>query len=152
MIFKEEKRDLFTMPKDYALAHCVSADFALGAGIAKEFDKRFNCRKRLLGLNFDSVKEWDCKNKKGDCIVTGFYDPYLIFNLVTKQNYWHKPTFETIENALVVMKDQCEFLGIKKVAMPKIACGLDGKQWSDVKPLIEKVFADTDVEIVVCSL
>ena len=30
-----EKRDLFTMPQGYYLAHCISADFALGAGIAK---------------------------------------------------------------------------------------------------------------------
>ena len=50
MIFKEEKRDLFTMPEDYALAHCISADFALGAGIAKEFDKRFNCRRKLINV------------------------------------------------------------------------------------------------------
>lgn len=41
MTIKEEKRDLFTMPSDYALTHCISADFALGAGIAKEFNKRF---------------------------------------------------------------------------------------------------------------
>ena len=32
-----EKRDLFTVPKDYFLCHCISADFALGAGIAKKF-------------------------------------------------------------------------------------------------------------------
>ena len=34
------KQDLFTVPKDYILVHCVSADFAMGAGIAKEFTKR----------------------------------------------------------------------------------------------------------------
>ena len=32
----EEKRDLFDVSEDYYLAHCISADFALGAGIAKE--------------------------------------------------------------------------------------------------------------------
>ena len=37
MIIKKVKKDLFTMPDDYALAHCISADFALGAGIAKKF-------------------------------------------------------------------------------------------------------------------
>ena len=36
----EVKQDLFIVPKDYALAHCISADYALGAGIAKEFAKR----------------------------------------------------------------------------------------------------------------
>lgn len=27
MIIKEEKRDLFTVSNDYALVHCISADF-----------------------------------------------------------------------------------------------------------------------------
>lgn len=37
MKFAIEKRNLFTVPKDYFLCHCISADFALGAGIAKKF-------------------------------------------------------------------------------------------------------------------
>jgi len=48
MIIKEEKRDLFTVSNDYALVHCISADFKLGAGIAKEFDKKFNARQKLF--------------------------------------------------------------------------------------------------------
>lgn len=43
-------------------------------------------------------------------------------------------------------------LNVNKIAMPKIGCGLDKQNWSDIKPLIEKVFGDTDIEIVVCSL
>ena len=30
-----EQRDLFTVPNEYFLCHCVSSDFALGAGIAE---------------------------------------------------------------------------------------------------------------------
>ena len=52
MTIKEIKKDLFTMPNDYALAHCISADFALGAGIAKEFDKRFDARKKNKCWNY----------------------------------------------------------------------------------------------------
>ena len=47
MIYKEENRDLFEVPSDYYLAHCISADYALGAGIAVEFVKRFDMRTRL---------------------------------------------------------------------------------------------------------
>lgn len=47
MIYKEEKRDLFSVPDNYYLAHCTSADFALGKGIAVEFDKRFDWDKNL---------------------------------------------------------------------------------------------------------
>ena len=35
MILKEEQKDLFTVPKNYTLVQCVSADFAMGAGIAR---------------------------------------------------------------------------------------------------------------------
>lgn len=47
MIFKEEKRDLFTVPDDYYLAHCISADFGMGKGIVVEFNKRFNMKQIL---------------------------------------------------------------------------------------------------------
>lgn len=42
MTYKEEKRDLFTVDDSYYLAHCISADFKLGAGIAVEFDRHFD--------------------------------------------------------------------------------------------------------------
>ena len=50
------------------------------------------------------------------------------------------------------MKEQCELLDIHKVAMPRIGYGLDRQNWSEVKKLIEEVFEDTDIEILVCSL
>ena len=40
MTIREEYRDLFTVPTDYVLVHCISADFTMGAGIAREFAKR----------------------------------------------------------------------------------------------------------------
>lgn len=166
MIIKEIKKDLFTVSDDYALAHCISADFALGAGIAKEFDKRFNCRHYLF-LRFKAswIPRWDKTQERyrGGSITT--YDPkpifkpktreyYIrpIFNLVTKRNYWDKPTLTTIKNALFWMKEQCEILYIRKIAMPRLGCGLDRQDWTEVKKLIEEVFEDTNVEIVVCSL
>ena len=42
MIYKEEVRDLFSVPNDYYLAHCISADFGMGKGIVIEFNKRFD--------------------------------------------------------------------------------------------------------------
>ena len=158
MTIKEEKRDLFTMSNDYALAHCISADFKLGAGIAKEFDRRFDCRKGLFGIFERSwIPRWDEEQdrNKGGCVILGVERPILygqqfIFNLVTKRNFWDKPTLVTIKNALVWMRDQCEVFNINKIAMPRIGCGLDRQKWSDVKKIIEDVFWDTDIEIVVC--
>ena len=65
MTIKEVKKDLFTMPNDYALAHCISADFALGAGIAKEFDKRLNARQKLFQVFPNSwAYRWDKTKEK----------------------------------------------------------------------------------------
>lgn len=153
MTIKEEKRDLFTMPNDYALAHCISADFKLGAGIAKKFDRLFDARQKLFNVFPASwMPRWDKTPERfrGGSII--LFSDYTFFNLVTKRNYWDKPTLTTIENALIWMKEQCEDCGIKKVAMPRICCGLDRCKWTDVKPLIKKVFADTNIEIVVCKL
>lgn len=36
-VLKEISGDLFSAPSDYALAHCVSADLRMGAGIAVKF-------------------------------------------------------------------------------------------------------------------
>ena len=60
MIYKEEVRDLFSVPEDYYLAHCISADFGMGKGIAVEFVKRFDTRNQLYdliceGFEFSSV-------------------------------------------------------------------------------------------------
>lgn len=153
MTIKEEKRDLFTMPSDYALAHCISADFKLGAGIARKFDELFDARQKLFNVLPGSwIPRWDKTQERfrGGSII--LFSDYTFFNLVTKRNYWDKPTLTTIENALIWMKEQCEDHYITKLAMPRLWCGLDKQNWSDVKPLIEKVFADTNIEIVVCNL
>ena len=151
----EEKRDLFDVSEEYYLAHCISADFKLGAGIAKEFDRRFDCRERLFSVFPKSwIPRWDKTQERyrGCCVILGpmLYKPPFIFNLVTKRNYWDKPTLETIKNALLCMQEQCEVYSVKKLAMPRIGCGLDRQKWSDVKKIIEDVFWDTDIEIVVC--
>ena len=47
MTYKEEVRDLFSVPDDYYLAHCISADFGMGKGIVVEFNKRFDMKHKL---------------------------------------------------------------------------------------------------------
>lgn len=146
MTYEEEKRDLFTVGNDYYLAHCISADFKLGAGIAVEFDKRFGVRHKLFNKYPNGYIEFMNKyHLNGECILT-----YKVLNLITKKRYYHKPILGSMEEALLVMKEICVGENIKKVAMPKIGCGLDRLNWNDVSALIKKVFEDTDIEILVC--
>ena len=146
MIYKEEKHDLFSVPDDYYLAHCISADFALGKGIAVEFNKRFNMRQKLKDEFLNFIDEYMHRYKlDAECILID-----RVLNLVTKERYYQKPTYSSIKQALEMMKLVCKANDIHKVAMPKIGCGLDRLEWDKVSEIIQDVFKDTDIEILVC--
>lgn len=136
-----ENKDLFTMEQGYYLAHCISADFALGAGIAKAFDSIYNMRFKL----FRRYPGYEYHG--GDAVLID-----NVFNLVTKQKCWHKPTYESLREALEMMREQLEFMDVTKLAMPKIASGLDRLDWDQVYDIICEVFADMDIDIVICEL
>lgn len=136
-----ETKDLFTVPQGYYLAHCISADFALGAGIAKVFDQVYNMRYKLF-------REYgDYKYIGGDAIIVD-----NVFNLVTKPKCYHKPTYQSLRESLESMRDQMEMLAITKIAMPRIGSGLDKLNQDMVYDIICDVFKDTDVEILICEI
>ena len=141
----EITQDLFTVPQGFYLAHCISGDYALGAGIAKKFNEIYNMRFKLHknypipdGEKFDNV---------GRALLID-----NVFNLVTKNRYFEKPTYDTLRETLEDMKYQCDDLDINKLAMPRIAAGLDRLDWEQVKEIIDEVFEDTDIQVVICSL
>lgn len=148
MIYKEEKRDLFSVDDSYYIAYCISADFALDAGIAKEIDRRFNTREELRKKYPNFYGKWvsvDPFANNGTCLLTG-----RILNLVTKDRYYEKPTYKNLCYALTTMLSYCRTYNIKKIAMPLIGCGLDRLQWDRVSAMIKEIFADEDIEILVC--
>lgn len=136
-----EKRDLFTMPQGYYLAHCISADFALGAGIAKTFNSVYNMKFKLY-RNYDNYVY-----RGGDALLID-----NVFNLVTKAKCFHKPTYESLRESLEMMREHLEFMDVTKLAMPKIASGLDRLDWNQVYDIICEVFEDMDIEIVICEI
>ena len=143
MTLREDRGDLFAedILREYALCHCISSDFALGAGIAKIFAKK-GVKKKLLE---QYPKQWQCR---GYCLFAEA-DGVLAANLVTKERYFHKPTLETLRQSLEDLRGQALERGLKKLAMPKIGCGLDKLQWNDVREIIKDVFKDTEIEILV---
>ena len=149
MKYTEQKGDLFAMPNDYALAHCISADFVLGAGIAVAFaglGVRNELRERYTDRTPDNFK---C----GYCLKTVEQQSYpVVYNLVTKSRCYYKPTYQSLTEALTDMRKQMIADGVKKLAIPRIGCGLDGLEWSSVSTIVKEIFKDTDIEIVVCAL
>lgn len=142
MKYKIIKDDVFNH-KDCYYAHCISRDYALGAGIAVEFNKRYDMRKILVEL---SKEKPETLNEK--CI-----EVENVFNLVTKERCFDTPTYNSLEKALLEMKEKIsKNKNVKKLVMPKIACGIDRLSWDKVEPMIKKIFEDLDIEIVVCYL
>lgn len=146
MQYREEVRDLFSVPDDYYLAHCISADFGMGKGIAVEFNKKFDMKRKLQSKYPDYINSWQLY-LVGDCLLEG-----KVLNLVTKERYFHKPTYFSLKIALEICALVCGEFNIKKIAMPLIGSGLDKLQWSKVTKIIQEVFEDTDIEILVCKL
>lgn len=169
----EVKQDLFTVSDNYYLVHCISSDFALGAGIAKKFAE--------LGIKnfieFFYPQIWD---SEGYCLFAEVYKWPGVFNLVTKEHYWDKPTMENLVESLHDLKEQTlnmvkrgpityvnnygNFSYTINLAMPRIGCGLDRLSWPEVKDALSNVFTNEKVvdysgdeaeviyNILVCSL
>ena len=145
MTYKEEIRDLFLVPDDYYLVHCISADFGMGKGIVVEFNKRFDMKRKLQTKYPNFVNDYHHNRWGGMALIEG-----RVINLITKERYWQKPTYRTMREALNIARlripSEC-----KKIAMPVIGCGLDRLEWCKVSKIIKEVFEDTDVEILVCK-
>lgn len=145
LVYREVESDLFKVNKTYYLAHCISADFAMAAGIVVEFNKEFDMKSRLKKKYPDYIMDWIRNSRSYDCLLED-----RVFNLVTKKRYYNKPTYNSLTGALVMMRDLCNEKGINKIAMPLIGCGLDRLMWSRVSKIIKDTFVDTDIDILVC--
>lgn len=132
--YKEIKGDLFT--SDTHMAHCVSADLKMGAGIAKIFKNKYG--------NVDKLRQQ--KATVGGVAVLKCEGIY-IFYLITKEKYWHKPTYNTLKSSLISMKNYCHDHSITEVSMPKIGCGLDRLSWEKVKSIIRSTLVGIKVNV-----
>lgn len=142
MTYNEQKGNLFELDKKYALAHCISLDCAMGAGIALAFDRLF-------------------KGMKNECIMSvvkyNLYHPnivmyegingQIVFNLISKDKYYNKPTYINIMECIKMLKEHCQHYDIEYLAIPRIGCGLDGLDWNKVREIIKHEFKDLEIEI-----
>jgi len=75
-----------------------------------------------------------------------------IYNLVTKEKYSDKPSYESLRKSLEEMKVHCLAHGVESISMPRIGCGLDSLSWPAVRTLIKNVFQLETVRITVYQL
>lgn len=161
MIYKEVQANLFDYyDKGYYVAQCLSADLVAGAGIAVEFNNRLNMKNKLLN-NFPHKGYVYFTNSDGtgaEVFIPTALIQDRVFNLITKERVWERPTYQDLTIALNFMRLKIiEMLkegnsDVNKIALPLIGCGIDGLEWKTVRKAIKEVFGDMDIEIVVCYL
>ena len=132
--YKEIEGDLFWSKG--CLAHCVSADFHMGVGVAKQVKTRYP---------ITYSKDVDHKRQPVFAqLIEG--ERRYVYHLVTKQRYFEKPTYESIKTSQQQMRTHAEWWsGVQRISLPRIGCGLDQLSWS----LIEDVFKGSHVAITV---
>ena len=157
MYLKTVRQDITTISSDFLICHCISADAAMGAGVAFALVRRFPSMKSEVK---DCLKDTPLCQRVGQVV---FYvddtTNTVVANMVTKTHYWDKSStmpqgayLNNLRQCLILVKQVMLERGIKKLAMPKIGCGLDRCSWMEVESIILDVFDGTDIDITVCVL
>jgi len=168
-----ENGDIFNSDAD-VLVNSVNIKGVMGAGIAREFKKRFPemykdyvraCRRGEIYVL--ARFEVDLKEpKKHRLIIHKIYDwkphiwigerngqKFIVLNFPTKI-YWDLPSdYKIIEVGLKWLRDNIDSLSeklgrkVKKIAMPQLGAGYGNLEWEKVKNLIEKYLSNIGVEV-----
>ena len=134
MTYAEKKMDLFEVPRDYFIVHCVSADFQMNPGLSFAIDKMFHVKQNLFdqyqGLRF---------------IYPLVLATDRVISLSTKGSQQVQTDIKDLKWCLHDLKRILDNRGIKKIVLPK-SC-FDKIRWNEIKPVLQDVFSNTDVEI-----
>lgn len=74
----------------------------------------------------------------------------IIYYLITKEKYYHKPKLNDIKNAIRNLKQISQKIHDNKIAMPTIATGFDKCNWTIIKQLIYSEFQNTNIKLLIC--
>ena len=137
--------DLFATASIKSLAHGCNCAGAMGKGIALLFKKKWPAM----------YSEYKKRCKAGEFLLGDVFvweeSGFTIFNLGTQKTWRTGADLEAIETSLrkvfTIMKQK----QIKVLGLPRIGAGLGGLKWSSVKEAIERVFANTELMVVVCD-
>ena len=115
-----------------SMAHGVSADLYMDAGLAKQFKTRFKCVQLLFNQ----------RALPGDIAILTPKDTdqpgQYIYYLVTKTRYFDKPALTHIEKSIYKMIKHAENAGVRSIAMPLLVTGYDEIPWSEVYAILDK--------------
>ena len=89
-----------------SIAHGISADFGLGAGLAKQIKGKFP---RFFATN---------KEYKQQVLPAQYLgNEKLVFQLIVKPRFFHKPTYRSLKKSLWALRDHTSFYRINKLGI-----------------------------------
>ena len=114
----------------------------MSAGIAQHFERKFPTKyPSNLDHSYTPLwPQWLPETRR------------YLYHLVTKQKYFHKPTYSTLRASLERMQTHAENNSIPGISTPCIGTGLDQLDWDKVKLLIQETFRTSPVQVVVYIL
>lgn len=134
IMITEIQGNLFSVDNNtYVLAHCISNCATMGAGIAMEFVRKY-----------PGIKAYCMARANGPGSIVKYKN---VYNLVTKEKYWHKPTYDTLRICLEKMAEEMAGCDEKHLAMPTLGCGIDKLEWDVVREIVSDIFSDIDVRV-----
>lgn len=128
--------DILLSPLSMPIAHAVSYDGKMGAGLALQLHKTFNLRSEF-------------RNTARQCpgIVPIWRNGRLIINCITKWNFYDKPPPSQVRLSLIALRDFMAFNNIRELAIPEISAGLDRVPLPVVINILNDVFSATPVTV-----
>ena len=131
---------VFEAPEGVALAHCVSADLAMSAGIAVQFVKRW-----------PDIRSGSSRSEPGSLHVHSSTRGY-IFNLITKERFDDKPSLEDFRKSIVALKSKMQALNIKTLAVPELGSGRERLNLSEVIHVLQSILVEAGIGIIMYHL
>ena len=119
------------------------------------------------GLALSLREEWPamvkdfrhyCHNdhpKPGGAWIWSGVGPHRIVNLLTQEpakgpsGHPGRASTENVNHALRALRHIAQRENLTSIAMPRLATGVGGLDWDDVKPLVEHHFGDLEIPIYV---
>ncbi len=123
-----------------AFVNTVNCVGVMGRGIALQFRRAFP----------ENYEAYAAACKRGDLQLGRIFvyptkrlcNPRFILNFPTKQHWRGASRLGYIEAGLSSLVEEVKRRGIHSIAVPPLGCGLGGLDWSDVRPRIERAFAE----------
>jgi O-acetyl-ADP-ribose deacetylase (regulator of RNase III) len=135
--------------KAQVIAHGVAANDPMNQGLALSLHERYPAMHK-------DYHHWCNQNhpKPGSAWVWGGAEGVRIVNLLTQEGgYDGKPpaaaTTVHVNHALRELKKIISKEGFTSVALPRLATGVGGLDWDEVKPLIANQLGELDIPIYV---